>query len=314
MTGDPARNPAHGRRLRLRAAAGADRAASGARAHREPAAAARAGRAVGSRRLRPAAVAAPPATCWCSTTRASSRRASLGAKDRAARSRCWSNACSERAATGTKRSRRSGRATRRAGTRLRLADAIEAEVIARDDDLFRLRFAGTRRCTTARAPRPGAAAALHRACRRRPTTRPLPDGLSRAPRRGRRADRRAAFRRGAAASDSRRAASSSHRHAARRRRHVPAGAQPTTSPSTACTASATRSRRRPSRRSRRARARGGRVVAVGTTSAARARSRRHATAVSPPAAARPSSSSRPASASRSSTAWSPTSTCRGRRC
>ncbi|MCK7495683.1 MAG: hypothetical protein MZW92_35350 [Comamonadaceae bacterium] len=61
---------AHARRLRLRSAAGADRAA--------PAAERAASRllhvgATGARRpplRRPAGAAARPATCWCSTTRA----------------------------------------------------------------------------------------------------------------------------------------------------------------------------------------------------------------------------------------------------
>ena len=83
------------------------------------------------------------------------------------------------------------------------------------------------------------------------------------------------------------------RHAARRRRHLPAGAQPRTWPSTACTASGSRCRQATVDGDRRARARGGRVVAVGTTTlralesaAARRRAARRQRAT-------PTSSSRP---------------------
>ena len=61
------------------------------------------------------------------------------------------------------------------------------------------------------------------------------------------------------------------RHAARRRGHLPAGARRRHRASTACTASGSRSARRPSQAIEATRAAGGRIVAVGTTTRARAR-------------------------------------------
>ena len=78
-----------------------------------------------------------------------------------------------------------------------------------------------------------AAAAVHRRAARR--SRALPDRLRARRRLGRRADRGAALHAGAAGRARRRA-----RDAARRARHVPAGRRSTTSRSTRCTASATR--------------------------------------------------------------------------
>ncbi len=95
----------------------------------------------------------------------------------------------------------------------------------------------------------------------------LPDRVRRPRRRRRRADGGAPFRRSRCSPCWQRSAS--QRTAItlpRRRRHLPAGAQATISPATSCTASATRSAIDAVEAIVAARARGGRVVAVGTTS------------------------------------------------
>ena len=156
---------------------------------------------------RPAAVCCAPATCWSSTTRASSRRGCSATRPAAARSRRWSSACcpATRCWPICAPASRPGRAAR-----LRFADAFDAEVLGRagpDEALFHLRFpADPLRCCE--APRPRAAAALHHARRRRAEDeRALPDRVRRTPGRGGRADRGAALRRGAARRRCRRAAS-----------------------------------------------------------------------------------------------------------
>ena len=115
----------------------------------------------------------------------------------------------------------------RPGSRVRFADAFDAEVLGRagpDGALFHLRFPADP-LALLRTPRPRAAAALHRARRHRRRRRALPDGVRRAPGRGGRTDRGAALRRRAAgrAGGARRAARRGD--AARGRRHLPAGAR-----------------------------------------------------------------------------------------
>ena len=113
------------------------------------------------------------------------------------------------------------------GDRIAFGDALGAEVRERDGAEVLLAFdrAGAALERAIDSDRRDAAAALHRRPppRRRPGPRRLSDGLRRPPRRGRRADRGAALRRGAP----RRPRRPRHRpgaaDAARRRRHLPAG-------------------------------------------------------------------------------------------
>ena len=84
--------------------------------------------------------------------------------------------------------------------------------------------------------------------------------------RGRRADGGPALRRRAARPARRTRRGARDADAARRRGHVPAGARRENSPSTRCIASGISCRKRWSTRSRRRKARGNRVIAVGTTS------------------------------------------------
>ena len=167
----------------------------------------------------------------------------------------------------------------------------------------------------ARAPRPRAAAALHRARRRRRTTCERYQTVFAArPGRGRGADGGAALRRRAAGGARRARRRARQRHAARRRRHVPAGAQrePRRAPHAQ---RVVRGRRRRGRARSRARAR---AAAASSPSArpacARSSRRRCARGGRRPARARPTSSSRRAFASASSTCSSPTSTCPRARC
>ena len=155
----------------------------------------------------------------------------------------------------------------RHGTRLRLADAIEAVVIARDDDLFRLGFAGDapvhelleRHGAVPLPPYIAHAAGPDDEARYQTVYARVPGAVA-APTAG------LHFDRGAAAGDRGAGRRDRVRHAARRRRHVPAGAQPTTladhrmhseryeiPPATVAAI-------------RRARAAARRVIAVGTTS------------------------------------------------
>ena len=155
----------------------------------------------------------------------------------------------------------------RPGATLRFADAFDAEVLGRggpDGSLFHLRLA-QRAAGTARGPRPCAAAALHHARRRRRRRTPLPDGVRRPARRRGRADRGAALRPAAA-----RGAARARRRDGQVTLHVGAGTfQPVRAERLedhrmhsewfevgAATVAAVAA----------ARARGGRVVAVGTTS------------------------------------------------
>ena len=170
-----------------------------------------------------------------------------------------------------------------------------SEVLGRggaDDGLFRLRFA-VRSARAARAPRPRAAAALHHAADDADDERRYQTVFAPA-RRGRGADGGAALRRSAARGAAARGIGAPG-DAARRRRHVPAGAQRAPWPSTACTASGTRCRRPPSTPSRARGPRGGRIVAVGTTTLRTLESAALGGAAAAPAHATPTSSSRPAS-------------------
>ena len=104
--------------------------------------------------------------------------------------------------------------------------------------------------------------------------------------------------------------------AARRPRHLPPRDAPTGSRTIACRRSPTSCPRRPRRRSRRPRARGGRVVAIGTTSVRTLErvggAERGSVAAGSGETALVIVPGLPAS--RWSTRWSPTSTCRARRC
>ncbi len=181
------------------------------------------------------------------------------------------------------------------GSRVRFAGAFDAEVLGRagpEGALFRLRFPA-RPARAAGAPRPRAAAALHRARRHGRGRRALPDRVRRAARRGGGADGGAALRRGAARRAGRARRAARGRDAARRRRHLPAGARRDASPSTACTASGTRWARPTVQAIDDARA----PAAAASWRSARPRcarwSRRPRDGALQPAAARPTSSSRP---------------------
>ena len=183
------------------------------------------------------------------------------------------------------------------GARLRLADAVVADSHRARRRVLSPAVRG-RRARRARAPRRGAAAALHHAPAGGRGRVPLPDRVRARAGRGRRADRGTAFRRVAARSDSRArgvelASLTLHVGAG----HLPAGAH-------------AGHRRAPhaqrALRDPRGDRRGGRSArateAAGSSPSARPRSARskppRATARSPRAAARPPSSSRPAIAFR----------------
>ena len=158
----------------------------------------------------------------------------------------------------------------RPGATLHLPGGAAATVHARDDRFFLLRFAGTGSLVEwldrhGDVPLPPYIGRGER--RGRPTTRALPDRLRARARRGRRAHRRPAFRRRACSRHS------PQRGVARAfvTLHVGAGTflpgadgRPRAAPD--ARASGTRCRRRPSMPSPRRARRGGRVVAVGTTS------------------------------------------------
>ena len=255
----------HPLRLRLRPAARADRAGAGARAQRQPAARRGAARSLHDRRF-----ADLPSLLDAGRPRRVQRHArhprarARPQADAAAASSCWSSASSPTTARGC----RCARATRRgpaAPSPCRRTRTPRCS--ARDERFFDVRFHGTGPLADwlerhGEVPLPPYIA--HPAGRRGRAA--LPDRVRGRARRGGRAHRRAALRRGHARRAGRARRGARHRHAARRRRHVPAGARPRTSRSIACTASASTSRRHGTGRRASARARGGRVVAVGTTS------------------------------------------------
>ena len=292
------------RRLRLRPAAGADRAASRRRSAR------RAGCCALARRDARATAVSP-------TCRSSSRPGDLLVFNdtRVIKARLFGDKDERRPDRGAGRARRS--APHEALAQMRASQAPRAgrapasrrrrsrpTVLERDGEFYRLRFAGDAGVLEL-LERHGqrAAAALHHATRPTPRTSALPDRLRARARRGRGADRRAAFRR----SRCLRALRATRRRArladaARRRRHLPAGARARISPSTACTASATRfPQATVAGDRRRARARGGTVDRRRHDHAARARSPPRANRGDSSTAgerAKPICSSRPATAFR----------------
>ena len=246
----------------------ADRAASGRRAQRVAAARRRAAtrRSTAAfrdlpellRAGRPARLQRHPRDPGAAVRRQGERRRGRGAgRARAARTtRCWRPSARQQVAAS--------RAARSAAERVRGRGARPRR---RADDAAVPAALSGRPARAARAPRPRAAAAVHR---RTPTTatttRALPDRVrararARSPRRPRGCISTPALLERAARARRRARA----RHPARRRRHVPAGAhrEPRRAPDAQRVVRGRR--RRPSTRSRARAPRGGRVVAVGTT-------------------------------------------------
>jgi S-adenosylmethionine:tRNA ribosyltransferase-isomerase len=233
----PHRDSPHAGRLRLRPATRADRPAP--RAERSASRLLDGPATPVDRAFTDLPACCSPATCWCSTTRGSSRPACSAKSPPAARSKRWSNACCPATRCWPTCAPASHRA-RAAGALCR--GAFDAEVLGRGgpDGVAVPPALSGRPARAAGGARPCAAAALHHPCRRRRRRGALPDRVCQPARRRGRAHRRLALRRMPCwpRCGPRRAARPCH--AACGRRHLPAGAQWPRWPNTRCTASGSR--------------------------------------------------------------------------